>query len=568
MKLAYVQAEGFRGFRNCTRVDLPPGFAVIVGPNGSGKSTVCDAVEFALTGSIRGASDHSERGESIEDYVWWRRPDGAERAAGRHVELGLVLDDGGTIRVRRTPRELVVEPRTSLVGLFVEEGTVLEDPLAQLCQTAILRDEDITRLSVDLKERPRFAFVRDALGTSDFEGFQRRAADVSKYLGKYSEDVEAECNKYRARIAALTSRLSEERAMAGRAADVVKAEGVLRESVESAAGGTGELVQLAERHLVSGRRRDEELGRLYVEAKRVVSGLMGVETEEYAAAVEEAELRVREAEAAAEGASEELGRRERELEGPQAKAPRAVLRAQLVESGAELGLEAGTCPLCGAAHGEEDFVARLEAVQRELAGQSARVGELSRKRRAAIQRVADARAWVEGGRRELGELRARAGAAGVAFEGLVAEVKNFGGVVRTAPVEVVGALAVEIERRQREVGEVEAALDVLAASRAARQIVEREREVLSVKEELARSEGLLSRVAKGMAYVDEAMRTMRRIQGDSVDEQLAAISPLFVELYERLRPHVDWRRVRYNLRGDVRRMLSLDVGKGLNPDYA
>jgi len=52
-----------------------------------------------------------------------------------------------------------------------------------------------------------------------------------------------------------------------------------------------------------------------------------------------------------------------------------------------------------------------------------------------------------------------------------------------------------------------------------------------------------------------------------VDEQLAALSPLLVELYERLRPHVDWQKVRYNLRGDVRRMLSLEVGRGLNPNF-
>ena len=72
MKLAYVQAEGFRGFRRRIRVEMPPGFAIIVGPNGVGKSSICDAVEFALTGTIRGTSAHSERREHIADYIWWR----------------------------------------------------------------------------------------------------------------------------------------------------------------------------------------------------------------------------------------------------------------------------------------------------------------------------------------------------------------------------------------------------------------------------------------------------------------------------------------------------------------
>ena len=35
-------------------------------------------------------------------------------------------------------------------------------------RTAILRDEDITRLSVDLPEADRFSFVRAALGSADF----------------------------------------------------------------------------------------------------------------------------------------------------------------------------------------------------------------------------------------------------------------------------------------------------------------------------------------------------------------------------------------------------------------
>lgn len=52
-----------------------------------------------------------------------------------------------------------------------------------------------------------------------------------------------------------------------------------------------------------------------------------------------------------------------------------------------------------------------------------------------------------------------------------------------------------------------------------------------------------------------------------IDEQLAAVSPLLAELFQRLRPHVDWRAVRYNLRGDVRRMLSFEVGDGLNPSF-
>ena len=52
MKLEYIEVCGFRGFRNVERFNFGAGFTVISGRNGVGKSTVCDAIEFALTGEI------------------------------------------------------------------------------------------------------------------------------------------------------------------------------------------------------------------------------------------------------------------------------------------------------------------------------------------------------------------------------------------------------------------------------------------------------------------------------------------------------------------------------------
>ncbi|MBY0144216.1 chromosome segregation protein SMC, partial [Methylorubrum populi] len=39
------------------------------------------------------------------------------------------------------------------------------------------------------------------------------------------------------------------------------------------------------------------------------------------------------------------------------------------------------------------------------------------------------------------------------------------------------------------------------------------------------------------------------------------------ELYQRLRPHSEWRTIDYGIRGDVKRFLSLRVGDGLNPQF-
>lgn len=52
IKIDQIDIEDFRGIRS---ISLNPGSAnyVVVGPNGSGKSGVIDAIDFALTGSIR-----------------------------------------------------------------------------------------------------------------------------------------------------------------------------------------------------------------------------------------------------------------------------------------------------------------------------------------------------------------------------------------------------------------------------------------------------------------------------------------------------------------------------------
>ncbi len=72
MNLAYLEVAGFRGVQRTLRLNLPSGFAVITGRNGSGKSSVCDAIEYALTGHVRGSEAAKEKGETWEDYLFIR----------------------------------------------------------------------------------------------------------------------------------------------------------------------------------------------------------------------------------------------------------------------------------------------------------------------------------------------------------------------------------------------------------------------------------------------------------------------------------------------------------------
>jgi len=67
--------------------------------------------------------------------------------------------------------------------------------------------------------------------------------------------------------------------------------------------------------------------------------------------------------------------------------------------------------------------------------------------------------------------------------------------------------------------------------------------------------------------IKEALDTVKRFSAEAVEDRLAAIKPLFTELYLRLRPHIDWKTVDYAIRGDLRRFLSLRVDRGLNMKF-
>src|ERR1700730_17895701 len=114
MKLEFNEIEGFRGFRQHTRFEIPPGFLVITGRNGVGKSTILDAIDFALTGSINKYDVERAKGGGLAEHIWWL---GEGQAASHYVRVGFI-DDLGERRVvtryrdRQNPEGLVeVLPR-------------------------------------------------------------------------------------------------------------------------------------------------------------------------------------------------------------------------------------------------------------------------------------------------------------------------------------------------------------------------------------------------------------------------------------------------------------------------
>lgn len=125
----------------------------------------------------------------------------------------------------------------------------------------------------------------------------------------------------------------------------------------------------------------------------------------------------------------------------------------------------------------------------------------------------------------------------------------------------------EIESRRNKLLAIEKAISTLDSSRVFERILELERELEVAKRESAEIEKRIEVLRSAESRGSRALSEVKRILGEIVDERLAELSPLFKELYSRLRPHIDWPDISYHIRGDVRRFLSLKVGEELNPRF-
>jgi DNA repair exonuclease SbcCD ATPase subunit len=564
MKVAYVEVQGFRGFRERRRIELPTGFAVITGRNGSGKSTFCDAIEFALTGTMRAAASHKEKRETISDYFWWR---GAGAPSESYVEVGFRDADGQTVSVRRWPGGMTVSPETTLEKELLVPGPTLENPLAQLCRTMILRDEEITQLSVDLRETDRFEFVRSALGTADVRAAEDGLRRVADLLKQQNALAQREYDLERDRAGRLSAQLSEAKAQATRASGVSEAHMRLEEALGPGAAEMDGGLSQAERALGTERARMDTLTRSFGRLDDLVKRRAKLVTAEHLARItqldEELVVAGREASDArllADGFRAELAAAQQEQ-------PRHTSQAELLEHGMRVGLDRGQCPLCGTKLREDQFAKHIESLRSELAVANQRVMKLSRDAADATEKSTRATAKEAKLKAELDAARRADVAISAEFEALRRELQGQGHEAAPSPEQALLGLSKAIEQKRIAANRADEAVAILRASQAARQVVELDRESVAARERLAAAETGLSRVTGAQSRVHEATQTLRRVQGELVDEQLAALTPLLVELYERLRPHVDWQKVRYNLRGDVRKMLSLEVGQGLNPNF-
>lgn len=561
MKLDFVEVCGFRGFREKVRVNFGSGFTVITGRNGVGKSTLCDAVEFALTGSIDKYAVEKAAQESLNDYLWWR---GKGKPSNHYVTASFKRDDGETFAITRT-RKSGADKTTAQIETALCHSMRPDDAIRQLCRTSIIRDEWIAALSLDLSETERFELVRSALGPVQGIDFSVKAKAVLKAIETAHTVRQNAYISARTQLTNALTQLSEAKEAITRAGDVSAAMQMLAAAIPD---GPEELVaRLAAGRaaLTEGRARIGAMGEAIAQGREVLALRRAYDAPDAVQKREAARVHVEAATKSKLEAERVAADAERGLQLEERGNAIAASLAAIIEHGEKLGRHDEHCPLCAASRTNAEFAAGLALARRRMEALASGVAVARQRAIAARESLRRATAELEQAQgvytafeSEQSRLTGREQAHIETFERHGLEFR----FVRD-PDGLEHHLAAERDRLIN----LERALLTLEVSQSISKLASLEDRIAAFRKEADAAAAQVENSEEALATAKAIDRGVRSISGEIIDERLAQISPLLNELYQRLRPHYDWRSIEYSIRGDVRRFLSLKVGDGLNPQF-
>ena len=315
------------------------------------------------------------------------------------------------------------------------------------------------------------------------------------------------------------------------------------------------------------RSHTSTLSRSIPRLKEIERRRTEIETEAYRARDRELNQQLVQAAEAERLAKDARSAAEREAGRFEEQQPHIRSLGELLEHGKRVGLQDGQCPLCGSGMTEKSFESHLretaETVERESRGLSTALTsreEALKAEGAAESRRRQAEAALRKHRQLGDDLR-------VELEEVDREIRKMEGFA--APRELsADAIESSLAEARSGLAAIEAPMVGLEVSAAYARLVEQERVLAQAREGLASVQKSLEIARRASSHREQADRTVRRVAGELVDERLAQLEPLLMELYERLRPHVEWATVGYRVRGDVRRFMRLTVGDDeLNPRF-
>lgn len=561
MNLDFVEVCGFRGFRDRLRVEFGAGFTVITGRNGVGKSTLFDAVEYALTGTIDKYAVEKAAQESLSDYLWWR---GAGKPDAHYVIASFKGDAGEVFTITRS-RESGADKTAAQIEAALCRNTRPEDALQQLCRTSIIRDEWIAALSVDLSETERFEHVRGALGLAEGAAFAAKAkavlkaAEAAHALRRGAYDVARE------QLTRALTHVTEAKEAIARTGDVSAAVQILDSATPRTPDdligrlAAGRAVLSARRSRLGPMEEAVHRGREILAVRRDLESSQTVAAREQARVQLEAAMRnMDEHGRLAEEAHKALEREERTND-------LAASLAALLDHGERLGLHDAHCPLCAAERTEVEFAAGLSLARQRVAASGADVSAARQKAAKAREAVGLASGELDRAQYVLKEVEGQFTRQADRVQAHLEFFKRHQLDARFA--QDPDGLERSMNAERNYLIDLERALLTLEASQAVARTTSLEDQVMALRQAADVAASAVEASEAALSAAKAMDRGVRSISSEIVDERLAQISPLLNELYQRLRPHFDWRSIEYSIRGDLRRFLSLKVGDGLNPQF-
>jgi chromosome segregation protein len=267
MNLSFIEVAGFRGFRSKLHFDLTGPFTVICGRNGTGKSTLCDAVEFGLTGAIDKYRVEKAARESSADYLWWR---GDDAAPAHYVSLGFRDDSGANFILTRS-RETGADVTPAQLESALCVGNALpEDAIRQMVRTSLIRDEWIAALSLDLTETERFEVVRAALGAIGGPDYPDKAKSIDSLVTSSLSRATEAYEKTRDNLNYSLSLLAKARDAAARLGDVSAAIARIDDEIGDPTGQMMDKISAARAVLTRRRARLNGLGEAISQLKELI----------------------------------------------------------------------------------------------------------------------------------------------------------------------------------------------------------------------------------------------------------------------------------------------------------
>ena len=557
MKIRKINLAGYRGVRGPLEIEFGPAFTVICGRNGTGKSSICDSLEFVLTGTLERYQEESERGERISDYVWWR---GKPAVPNHSVVVEFEEEDGSTFTLGRIEDS---DATPKAIDRLSYRNLAPPDWIRQLCLTTIIRDETIAKLSTDQPERERYEFVLQAIGLANSVAVERNTSDIAKYLTTIETEARNLYDQRRQAVESSTFELSRARILAAKASEesIMRLRQIYRQELENPVVDLSDLTKTIAQRIAQGRERIEALNKLKEKKDSLDRQKQQLDSTERQEQLRSLEARREQAQQSVNATKEKRDALKQSRAEQEAGAPMLTSVALLREHGAKVGLQDGECPLCGSLVSPESFSAHLKELDETVHRGSETLAALVREESQRVQEYESARLEFNRVALALSDARSLGETLEKQSDALENEAQRIG--VRLD----VTSLSDEIARASANVTALNEDLTVVEAYAAVHRVTELTELLKGSQQSADSAEKQLSTILRARTTTQEVADAAKRVSNEIVRERLAFLKPLFLELCDRIRPHSEWPDIDFLLRGDVRPFLSFMIGDSMNPRF-